>query len=304
MTVRIPLGERESFHLEFKGRDALAHPETIAREVVGLLNAEGGVVWVGLREEEGRAVAIEPVDELQKIRLRDFLVDTLEPTPTEQEVRIQRVESEEGEGVLLVAATPRKESRPYSFVKKGGRDFPIRIADRLRQMTREEIRERFISSPAIGGELKEAVQKVLAERVQVQKAGKKLLWLILQPVGKPIDPQDPRLEEFLTDPKATGILPGGYNFASFQHRPRLQGGKLVTAPEDPRRVEVRREDGLVFSAPLELLHYKGEPRELWPSVLVEYPVSAFRIAGRIFETLAPEGQVVCDLALISLQGWC
>jgi Putative DNA-binding domain len=310
MTVRIPLGERESFRLEFKGRDALAHPETIAREVVGFLNAEGGVVWVGLREEEGRAVAIEPVDELQKIRLRDFLVDTLEPTPTEQEVWIQRVESEEGEGVLLVEATPRKESRPYSFMKKGGRDFPIRIADRLRQMTREEIRERFRNSLAVGGEVEETIQKILEERQQVQKDGKPLLWLRLQPVGEiKIDVQEPRLEKFLTDPQATGNRPEGWTFASSQQRPKLSNDKLVTlvgeGADDVRRAEVQGGGGLLFSVPLTWLHYKGDQRELGPLFLLEYPVSALRIAAQIFEReLAPEVKIACDFALISLNGWC
>lgn len=309
MSIRIPLGEKEGYHLEFKGRDALDHPETIAREVVGFLNAEGGVVWVGLREEEGRAVAVEPVDEIQKIRLRDFLVGTLEPTPTEQEVRIQRVESEEGKAVLLVEATPRTENRPYSFLKKGGREFPIRIADRLRPMTREEIRERFRNSSAIGGELEETAQHVLEERKQVQKEGKPLLWLCLQPVGKPvIDLLDPELEEILTDPKVTGNRLEGWSFASFRARPRFPGGKLVIEPngdsEDFRRVEIRRRGGLVFSAPLELLHFKGEESELWPPALVEYSVSAFRIASRVLMgKLAPKKLVVCDLALISLKGW-
>lgn len=309
MSVRIPLGEKESFHLEFKGREALAHPETIAREVVGFLNAEGGVVWVGLREEEGQAVAVEPVEEIEKDRLRDFLVGTLEPTPTQQEVQIQWIQSEEGEGTLLVEAIPRTQSRPYSFLKKGGRDFPIRIADRLRPMTREEIREQFRDAPKIIGEVEETVQKVLEERQRIQKAGRPLLWLRLQPVSETRrDLEDPRLEKLLTDPQASGNRPEGWTFASSPQRPKLCNGKLVTVSEDGvedvLRVEVQRGGGLLFSVPLMWLHSRGDQRELGPRFLIEYPVSAMRIAAGIFESeLAPEGKIACDLALISLNGW-
>ena len=44
MTDRVPLGEKEDLHREFKSRDALKKPEIIAREVVAMLNADGGTV--------------------------------------------------------------------------------------------------------------------------------------------------------------------------------------------------------------------------------------------------------------------
>ena len=42
-----PIGTREDLHTEFKRADALKDLATIAREVVGFLNSEGGVIWIG-----------------------------------------------------------------------------------------------------------------------------------------------------------------------------------------------------------------------------------------------------------------
>ena len=82
MSRRVPLGRKEDFHLELKGRDALDDPEKIAREVVAFLNAEGGDVWVGLGEEAGRAVKVEPIPdpEREQRRLVDYLIETIEPS--------------------------------------------------------------------------------------------------------------------------------------------------------------------------------------------------------------------------------
>jgi predicted HTH transcriptional regulator len=107
MSDGIPLGQRESQRLEFKGADALKDPEKIAREVVAMLNAEGGEIWVGLREEEGRAVAVEaiPNAEAEGRRLLDYLVDTVEPPLRGNEVDVKP--QNEGEGtVLRVVAAP------------------------------------------------------------------------------------------------------------------------------------------------------------------------------------------------------
>src|SRR6185295_20094854 len=88
-------------HLEFKGIDALKDPEKIAREVVAMLNAQGGKVWVGLREEDGRAVAVEPIadPEREKGRLLNYLVDTIEPAISNSMVNIEV--QDQGQGAVL-----------------------------------------------------------------------------------------------------------------------------------------------------------------------------------------------------------
>ena len=152
---RVPLGRKEDFHLEFKGRDALGDPEKIAREVVAFLNADGGEVWVGLGEEDGRAVKVEPISDAEQAqrRLLDFLIETVEPSPSAKEVRVEVVD--EGEGaVLRVGVQPDGGRGPYAFLRKGGRHFVLRIGERIRPMSREEV---FKTQPSGDERLRQAL---------------------------------------------------------------------------------------------------------------------------------------------------
>src|SRR3954451_2279431 len=141
---KIPLGKSEDVHLEFKAAEALKDPEKIAREVVAMLNADGGEVWVGLREEDGVAVAVEeiPEPELSRQSLRDFLVSTVEPSPSPGEIEIDPIPSPKG-SILRLRARPDASRKPYALLRRSGRAFWMRVADRLRVMDREEIRKSF-----------------------------------------------------------------------------------------------------------------------------------------------------------------
>jgi len=82
MNRAIPLGKREGEKLELKGPDS--RPIDIAREVVAFLNAEGGELWWGVKETDGRSAATEPFQDgdARKRDLQNHLIDTLEPSPT------------------------------------------------------------------------------------------------------------------------------------------------------------------------------------------------------------------------------
>lgn len=306
MTERIPLGEREDLHREFKGRDALKKPETIAREVVAMLNAEGGVVWVGLRDEGDRAVAVEVVPDAdqERRRLRDYLVDRIEPSPASGEVGIAIVVAEGQGEILRVDVNPQKERGPYAHLKEGGRFFLVRVDDRTRPMAREEIFARKLGEERHSA-IERATDRLREDREKLGKKGAELFWLGIEPVrGIEFDLQDQRLVDFLTDPAQTGNRARGWSFARLAYPPRWSKDALASDPEDLRSVEIRRNGGLRFEAPLRSLHWKGEPRELWPYILLEYPVSAFRMARRIYEGhLRSEDLVLADVALTGLRGW-
>ena len=120
MAEKIPLGKKENLHQEFKGREALKRPDVIAREVVAMLNAQGGVVWVGLRAECDRAVQVEPVlrAERERRRLRDYLVDTIEPSPAGDEVAVDVVAADRGE-ILHIEARPKPDRLPLLLLWRG-----------------------------------------------------------------------------------------------------------------------------------------------------------------------------------------
>jgi len=300
MSDSIPLGQRENQRLEFKGADTLKEPEKIAREVVAMLNAEGGVVWVGLREEEGRAVAVEAIvkAETEGRRLLDYLVDTIEPPLSGHEVDVEP--RDEGEGaVLRIVVAPDPARKPYAFLRKGGRHFVVRFKDRIRLMTRDELLARDQGPQA----LESAEARIREEKGAILKQGGGLFWLRLQPV--------PEVEveldgDLLIAPELSGNRRVGWSFVNSDRSPVLLPDRLVTAPEVRRRVEIRRDGGMVFEVPLEDLSLgrQGQEKELWPGALLEFPASAFRLAKVIYGgRLNPGDLVLADLAILGIRGW-
>ncbi|HYU30733.1 MAG TPA: ATP-binding protein [Thermoanaerobaculia bacterium] len=305
MTNRIPLGEKENLHQEFKRSDALKRPETIGREVVALLNAEGGAVWVGLRDEGDQAVAVEPVAdaERERHRLREYLVDTIEPSPANGEVGVEVVPLESGGEILRVDVHPLERRVPYAHLKEGGRFFLIRIDDRARPMAREEI---FAGEPVEADDRarRRAAERLREERTVLEKSGGHVFWLGIEPVPEiEIDLDDSKLADYLTSPIETGNRRMGWNFR-FTYPPSREPDALVTNPAESRFTEIRRDGGMRFRLPLKSFHWKGEPAELGPHALAEFPVSAFRITRKIYQgKLLPGDQVLADMAFIGLQGW-
>lgn len=304
MSEAIPLGAKENERLEFKGRTAVEKPEILGRAVVAMLNARGGTVWIGLRDEGDRAVAIEPIEDPDQVqrRLLDYLVDAIEPAPSELEIRLCQVPTDSGI-ILRVDAKPQASHRPYALLRSGGRVFVTRVADRIRPMTREEILTGS-TKPAPSNQTQQALGKVLADRAEAQRERGESFWLRLEPTEEmELDIQAQLLEDLLQEPRLSGNREAGWNFARRLHRPTVGKNKLITNPSDLGQVELRRDGGLVFRLPLRRLHWKGEdPREIWPFVLLEYPISAFRIAQKIYEDKL-QGPVVADLALFGISGW-
>lgn len=302
MSAQIPYGQKESIRLELKGADALKEPRKIAREVVAMLNAEGGEVWVGIREEDGRAVALEPIANLEAAQrdLLNHLVDTIEPSLSDREVKVEIVR-EDDKGVLRVLVNPELSRRPYASLKEGGRYFVIRVGDRIRPMTREEILSQ-PPGPDSGVEVAEA--RVLEDRKALLEKRESLFWLRLEPGTRvTLDIQAPELETILRDPRLTDNRADGWNFSNFDYRPQVRQDRLVTDPGEYRQVEIRRNGGLVFSAPLESLSWR-EPQEIWPPILLEYLVSAMRMARLIYNGDSGESNsVIADLVLAGVGGW-
>ncbi len=309
MSDRIPLGEKEGHRREFKSALALKDPEIIARGVVAMLNAEGGEVWVGLREEGERAVAIEPIPDPEREvrRLQDFLVDTVEPSLRGEEVRVASVSSEEG-AILRVTARPQEGRKPYAFTKRGGWHFVIRVGGRTRPMTREEIQRGFSSAGAAEGQdLENAKARVLEKREALRGKRGPSLWVVLEPVADlDLELQDRSLEDLFEEPSLTHNRRTGLNFAaSYSQRPRVRKDRLVVRDEEGegRSVEITRRGGMALGGPLASLFWDVDDGELSPIGLLEYPVSAFRIAAEVYKgRLQPEERVVADLALFGIEG--
>lgn len=318
MSDRIPYGQIEGPRLEFKGADALKDPRIIARNVVAMLNAEGGAIWIGVREEAERAVAIEsvPDPEVQKRRLQDFLVDTIEPSLSSREVQVEVVR--EGEvGILRVYVAREADRRPYAFLKEGGRHFLTRVGGRVRPMTREEIFER-AGSPGPTDGLKEA-EGALAEELKAlfrQRSPEGLFWLRIFPVPElGLDLSTLIESDLLIDPTLSGNSRTGQNFslALRGRMPVLRAGHVFLGEVDDFSLVIDRHQGFKFRAPLRIFHAgkRGEERKpLWFRALLEIPISIFRLLSvmlrqdELWERRPNDNTVfLSTLGMLGLDGW-
>jgi hypothetical protein len=304
---KIPLGRHESSTLEFKQKDSLSHPESIGREIVGMLNSDGGEVWIGIKEQDGTSVSVDSIDDPDSAKrsLRDYLTDVLEPPPQGDEVDIGIEKDQGGRAVLWILIQPSENRKPYALLKGSGRYFYVRVGDRLRPMSREEI----FSSRAPSkdpADLSVAADELRKEREGHQHKGESVYWIVLkpQPAAK-IDIQDPGIRGYLQDATQTGNRPHGWNFMSPYEEPEVRKGRLVQGTKVGRTIEVRDNGTLSLTIGSEgLVHGRGE-REIYPFALIEYPVALFRLASCLYRNLkvANSGKVLADAALIGVQGW-
>lgn len=309
--TRLPLGEKESQRLELKGRDALKDRHRIGREVVAMLNAEGGEVWVGLAEEDGRAVKVEPIEnaETERRMLRDFLVDSIEPSPGHSEVEVHAEDADQRGQVLRVEVRPTVERKPYALLKQGGRWYVTRVGDRLRPMTRDEVFGAAEGENRRNEELQVTIRKVIELRKKVLESPEPTFWLHLAPSPPlQIDLHAPTLREIAVEPTITKNRNAGWTFVRATEEPHLTKGRLSWRTAYRRETEIKEDGSLTCRAPLASLYWKGDdPKEIWPLVLLELPISAFRVASVLYEEYRRSGgsggHVIADLVLRGLQGW-
>ena len=211
MSESIPLGQAESQRLEFKGKDALKHLPNVSREVVAMLNSGGGEIWIGLGEEHGRAVRIEPVENAEReiSRLRDHLSDAIEPPPIAAEIHVETVSTAKTTvHVLRVSVKPSKERRPYDLREGTARHFLKRIDDRLRSMTREEIIT--LTKPALIPAAVKRSRKI--ENARKHQRNGENFWLRIQPVDDGNLELGKDFQVYFSDYQKTGNRNGGWNF--------------------------------------------------------------------------------------------
>ncbi|MBI2192559.1 MAG: ATP-binding protein [Planctomycetes bacterium] len=315
----LPLGKTESQKLEFKSKDVLQDLSHVGREVTAMLNArEGGVVWIGIAEEQGRAVRVESIDDpqLQVGRLRDHLLDSIEPSPRE-EVKVTQVSAGNDQQLLWIQVTPALNRQPYAHLKGTGRHYLVRVADRIRLMTREEIREKYKKYKAIGAGtskqrvgLSSARGKIYAKREGAGKEGKAQLWLMIRPESDLGINRLEQFEEILQDPIQTGNRINGWNFANPYERPTLGNGKIIQEHPFGPRLEIRSSGEITFTVPQKALHHSPtgplvSEKEIWPFCLLEYPTSVFRLASTIYKQMLPDSgdPVWSDFAIFKVRGW-
>jgi hypothetical protein len=309
MSRNIPLGEAEGQKLEFKGKDALKHLPNISREVVAMLNSGGGEIWIGLGEEHGRAVRIEPVENADReiSRLRDHLSDAIEPSPIATEINVEAVGIENNGTILRVWVKPSSGRRPYDLREGTARHFLKRIDDRLRPMTREEI----ISNPAaVDSGRSKALRKI--ENARKHQSREENFWLRIQPVDDGNLELGNDFQPYFSDYQRTGNRNAGWNFIDPYSRIEREGEAIKFGHKEGPCVRVFRDGAIEFTMPVINLYWKNATdflnrvngKEIWPYCLLEYPTSIFRLASAIYrEKHLSSERFLAELALFGAKDW-
>jgi hypothetical protein len=292
----------------------LKTPATIGRAVVAMLNSQtGGVIWIGVSEEAGTAKSIEAVENPKEAarELTDHLIDTLEPSPAESEVKVEDVKLGSLGSILRIKVSPNGDRRPYSQIVKGGRHFTIRVGDRVRPMSREEITQDFTKTIERDQPDEDAV---MAVGIQLQHERNNhwlqsdgTIWFRIQPVDAlKINVHEDETKKLLRDPRLSNNRPYGWNFTSRLFEPKHGQDRVFLKRGGRSKVEIVEDGGLLLVEELGRLQWKGNEKEIYPWVLLELPTSFLRLAAVLYRKRLEdmgETKVLADFALFGIKGW-
>ena len=314
-----PLGSKEDLKTEFKRADALRKPANIARAAVGFLNADGGVIWIGVGENGGVADSVDaiPDPDREMGRLQDGLIDLVEPKPViGGEIEIEKVPFPGDPARHLIRVRVSKGiRRPYALLHQGARAFLKRSGSRLHELTRQELAEAFVTPGAADQEkarIDTAVQQLGSDLYSVSPmlAREGGLRVIVRPVGDAValELNRDRLLPLLQEAKLTGNRPLGWNFTSNYSSltPLPDDGSYRFGEKDSVQwLDVMRNGSLELTTVLDRLRWRDERDRLWPLSLLEIPISVARLASTLYanhasDTLLPASPILLGLGLFGI----
>lgn len=296
------LGQVENQKLEFKRAAALEKPARIAREVVGMLNAAPGEVWVGVEDIDDRAVRLEgvPNAEGMKGRLLDSLLDTIEPRPNAAELEVTTSTHSGGELLCVAVGTVDETRRPFALLLPGGaRLFVTRVDDRTRPMDRHQLTQLFEKTSAGTDEAQAARTSLRTARDQALERRERGdgFWLRIQPVpGIELDLQDPMLEALLREPERSRNF-SAHHILDPYNVPLLSNDRLTTRGEAP--TAILRDGSVEMWRPFELVSFPKFPDELGGFRLLTASASLFRLAAALYQAPGFGGRLLLADGLVA-----
>ena len=126
--------ESESVELKEK------YSDTICKEIVAFLNAEGGTILVGV-SDSGKVMGVDRIDDTLR-RISDIVTSQIEPNP-QDEIRTELL-FDQGKTIISLKINKGRKNiycqKKYGFSSNG---CVIRIGTTCREMTPEQIRIRY-----------------------------------------------------------------------------------------------------------------------------------------------------------------
>ena len=128
----------ESETVELKAK----YTDTFVRELVSFLNAEGGIIYIGI-QNDGTVIGVDNIDNTLK-NISDCITDQIEPSPRGEV--ISEIIHEENRSIIAVNV--KKGIKPLYCIKKYGfssKGCLVRIGTTCKEMSSEEIQFRYKS---------------------------------------------------------------------------------------------------------------------------------------------------------------
>jgi Putative DNA-binding domain len=178
----VTTGVQEAGDLEFKQADyAKDKNEELAKDVAAMANATGGLILVGIQEQDLRAVALSPVPLSGDVaqRYRQVLAGRVTPMVRDVDIRVlQAAPGDPGHGYVLVAV-PRSLAAPHAVWQPADKlrkmSFPVRNGADTRYLEETELAEYY--RRRFAGATAQADRLTAVRREGHTRLGTPLLWL-------------------------------------------------------------------------------------------------------------------------------
>ncbi|KAA3611521.1 MAG: ATP-binding protein [Planctomycetota bacterium] len=322
---RLLLGRREDQRLEFKAGQILRSREgrrKLVREVVAMLNAGGGLIYVGIGERGSIATVFRPLLEMDRPHedaLRDGLIDLIEPRIRNEEVQLAWLDATEGQ-VLEIKVRPRSPSpHPPFCIRQGeNRKYLVRVHDRMRIMTYLQLAGATDEGMARRESWFAETCKEVADWFPEPEPA------LLLTLGLQGDFDDETFElpdnapDLLNAPSADLLANGGWP-ANSEESPQARwykGRRFLLAGNSEqgyRRLRVDRQGRLGFTTRLQHLQvnvpedlFRLRPKSqgmIHPRALVETVVSAVRMGRMLWHDHLESADVHAHLDLFGAENW-
>lgn len=178
------IGWREDTDLDFKkdldrGRTGM---RGLVADIAALANARGGVIVVGMREKDTRAVEMVPLEPSGRREDRTEIYQAVaEHTSPTVSLDVHHVEAEDNR-YFLVLAVPKSQLAPHALRRPGEHAllFPVREGTRARHMSEPELADRYRDRFRLASELIERLHEVREEGEEfVRRSDDPGAWLSL-----------------------------------------------------------------------------------------------------------------------------
>lgn len=328
MSALPALGTREDERLEFKRAESLRTRQgrrSLLVEIVGMLNhGGGGRILVGVVEEQGALHGLDPLRDDERVlaaHLHDAIVDAIEPRVSEDICRTDWIAAADGWVLEIhIAGRGRRPQPPYCVRDGESRLYKIRVQDRLRTMSFEEL----LPSKSPRRAAEEAWFPKQWDRIRREWLGEDRRPSLLLVIGAERVAGEQRLPlpetavDLINRPPERIARAHGWTFqTAFPGSAKWRRGRelLLSGNEELGYRQIRAEATgvLAFRTLLEHLQWDepskwsskhpDAPGMIYPYALVESVVSIVRLGHEIWSSQLPETEIHARLLLTGAKGW-